>query len=405
MVAGAEVDRDVAQPDVGTRDVDAEVHRLRRGLESLIGIPATEGNQVDVLRNGVQVFPAMLEAIGAAERNIDLTTFQFAEGQVVEDVSAALIERAQAGVRVRMIVDAIGSRWLPRAKVAELRAGGVDFEIFRPPASLRIWESENRTHRKVLVVDNKVGFAGGVNTSKEWMGDARNPDEWRDTHLRIRGPAVDGLIAAFATDWVDAGRMACELDDEFPDQEKAGDHVVQVVRGSAEKGWSDIANVLAALLTLAQRRVRITSAYFAPDDHFLSLLGDAASRGVDVEVMLPGRNADQRFVQLAAEAQFARLLDAGVRIWSYQPTMIHAKIVLVDDMVACVGSANFDRRSMKLNHEIEVMVLDAGVVAELDRHYDEDVANSEQIIESRWAHRSTPQRILEHVVRPLRGRF
>jgi len=178
-----------------------------------------------------------------------------------------------------------------------------------------------------------------------------------------------------------------------------------VVRGSAEKGWSDIANVLAALLTLAKRKVRITSAYFAPDDHFLGLLCDAGGRGVDVEVMVPGANADQRFVQLAAEAQFARLLDAGVRIWSYQPTMIHAKIVLVDDMVACVGSANFDRRSMKLNHEVEVMVLDADVVAELDRHYDEDVASSVQILESRWAHRSRPQRLMEHLVRPLRGRF
>ena len=394
-----------AEIDPGPADTTDGAHRLRRGLESLIGIPATEGNRVDVLRNGDEVFPAMLEAIGGAERNIDLTTFQFAEGQVVEDVSAALIERAQAGVRVRMIVDAIGSRWLPKHKVTELREGGVDFEIFRPPSNLRIWEQENRTHRKVLVVDNRVGFAGGVNTSKEWMGNARNPDEWRDTHLRIIGPAVDGLIAAFATDWVDAGRMACELDDEFPDQEQAGDQVVQVVRGSAEKGWSDIANVLAALLTLAQKKVRITSAYFAPDDHFLGLLGDAAGRGVDVEVMLPGKNADQRFVQLAAEAQFARLLDAGVRIWSYAPTMIHAKIVLVDDLVACVGSANFDRRSMKLNHEIEVMVIDAGIVAELDRHYDEDVANSEQIIESRWAHRSKPQRVMEHLVRPLRGRF
>ena len=396
--------RDGAGP-VGSRSVDRDVHRLRRGLESLIGIPATEGNRVDVLRNGVQVFPAMLEAIGSAERNIDLSTFQFAEGQVVDDVSDALIERAQAGVRVRMIIDAVGSRWLPRAKVTRLRDGGVDLEVFRPLSNLRIWEQENRTHRKVLVVDNRIGFAGGVNTSKEWMGDARNPDEWRDTHLRVVGPAVDGLIAAFASDWVDAGRAACELDDEFPDQEKAGDHVVQVVRGSAEKGWSDIANVFAALLTLAERRVRITSAYFAPDDHFLGLLCDAGSRGVDVEVMVPGTNADQRFVQLAAEAQFARLLGAGVRIWSYQPTMIHAKIILVDDLVACVGSANFDRRSMKLNHEVEVMVLDPGVVAELDRHYDEDVANSVQILESRWAHRSRPQRVLEHLVRPLRGRF
>lgn len=396
----------VAQDD--DRDLGADrdrMHRFRRGLESLVGIPATEGNQVDVLRNGVEVFPAMLNAIRSAERRIDVVTFQYAEGQVIEDFADALIERVEAGVRVRMVVDAIGSRWLPRSHVERLRAGGVDFEYFRPPSNLRVWEQENRTHRKVLVVDNRVGFVGGVNTSKEWMGDARGPDEWRDTHLRIVGPAVDGLSAAFASDWVDAGRMACELDDEFPDQAQAGDHLVQVVRGSAEKGWSDIANVFAALLTLAERRVRITSAYFAPDDHFLSLLGDAAGRGVDVEVMVPGTNADQRFVQLAAEAQFERLLDAGVKIWSYQPTMIHAKIVLVDDMVACVGSANFDRRSMKLNHEVEVMVLDRDVVAELDGHYDEDVANSEQIIESRWAHRSRPQRLMEHIVRPLRGRF
>ena len=385
--------------------IDRETHRLRRGLESLVGIPATEGNDVRVLRNGDEVFPAMLEAIAAAERSIDLSTFQYAEGQVIDDIADALIERAGAGVRVRMIVDAVGSRWLPKVHVERLREGGVDFEYFRPPSNLRVWEQENRTHRKVLVVDNRVGFAGGVNTSKEWMGNARNPEEWRDTHLRIVGPAVDGLIAAFATDWVDVGRMACELDDEFPDQERVGDHVVQVVRGSAEKGWSDVANVLAALLTLAQRRVRITSAYFAPDEHFLGLLNDAAGRGVDVEVMLPGRNADQRFVQLAAEAQFERLLGAGVRIWSYQPTMIHAKVVLVDDIVACVGSANFDRRSMKLNHEVEVMVLDADVVAELDRHYDEDVADSEQIVEARWAHRSQPQRLFEHLVRPLRGRF
>jgi cardiolipin synthase len=357
-----------------------------------------------VLRNGVQVFPAMLDAIRSARRSVDLSTFQYAEGQVIQDFSDALIERAQAGVRVRMIVDAIGSRWLPRAHVERLAEGGVDFEYFRPLSNLRFWEHENRTHRKVLVVDNRLGFAGGVNTSKEWMGDARNPDEWRDTHLRIAGPAVDGLIAAFATDWVDAGGWPASS--TTSSRPGAGRRPPRAGRaGLGREGLVGHRQRLAALLTLAKRKVRITSAYFAPDDHFLDLLGDAAGRGVDVEVMLPGKNADQRFVQLAAEAQFERLLDAGVRIWSYQPTMIHAKIVLVDDVVACVGSANFDRRSMKLNHEVEVMVLDRGVVAELDRHYDEDVANSEQIIESRWAHRSHPQRALENLVRPLRGRF
>ena len=151
--------------------------------------------------------------------------------------------------------------------------------------------------------------------------------------------------------------------------------------------------------------MRITSAYFAPDVSFVGLLCDAGNRGVDVEVLVPGAKADQRFVQLAAEAQFEKLLDAGVRVWSYQPTMIHAKIVLVDDLVACVGSANFDRRSMKLNHEVEVVVLDPDVVAVLDRHFDEDVGNSVPIDPARWSRRSLPQRVAELVVRPLRGRL
>jgi cardiolipin synthase len=383
-----------------------ELHRLRRGLESLLGIPATEGNRVDVLRNGDEVFPAMLEAIRSAHSTIDLLAFQLGTGDIVQEFADALSEQARAGVRVRVLLDAIGSRWLARAQVASMRAAGVDLEYFRPVSSLRVWEHDNRTHRKVLVVDSSVGFAGGVNTSKEWTGDAQDPDHWRDTHLRVRGPAVDGLVAAFSTDWADANRPICELDAEFPpDQEQVGDSVVQVVRGSDGSGWSDIANVLAALLTVAKRRVRITSAYFAPDETFVNLLVDAGRRGVDVVVLLPGTNADQRFVQLAAEAQFSKLLDAGVRVWSYQPTMIHAKIVLVDDLVACVGSANFDRRSMKLNHEIEVVVLDPAVVAVLDGHFDEDVEQAVPIDPERWARRALPQRVAELVVRPLRGRL
>ncbi len=388
------------------RAPSTELHRLRRGLESLVGIPATEGNKVEVLRNGDQVFPAMLEAIRSASSTVDMLAFQLGTGEIVEEFAAALGERAEAGVRVRLLLDSVGSRWLARGQVAAMRSAGVDVEYFRPVSSLRLWEHDNRTHRKVLVVDSKVGFAGGVNTSKEWTGDAQDPDHWRDTHLRIQGPAVDGLVAAFSTDWADANRPICDLDFEFPpEQEKVGDSVVQVVRGSDGTGWSDIANVLAALLTLAKRRVRITSAYFAPDETFVNLLCDAGGRGVDVEVLLPGTNADSRFVQLAAEAQFEKLLGAGVRVWSYQPTMIHAKIVLVDDLVACVGSANFDRRSMKLNHEVEVVVLDPDVVAVLDRHFDEDVRDAVPIDPSRWGQRSIPQRVSELLVRPLRGRL
>lgn len=384
---------------------DAGLHRLRRGLETLIGIPATEGNCVEVLRNGREVFPAMLAAVAGAERSVDLLAFQLATGRVSDDMVDALVERAAAGVRVRVVLDAVGSRKLDPDRVDHLRASGVDFEWFRPPTDWRFWQQENRTHRKALIVDQRIGFAGGVNISEQWEGDAGNPDDWRDTHLRIEGPAVDGLSAAFSTDWIGAGRPACTRDDEFAEQTQAGGSLVQVVRGEPSKSWSDIANAFASLLTLAQDRVRVASAYFAPDPHFTALLCDASGRGVDVEVLLPGPNAHSRFVQLAAEAQFQKLMDAGVRIWSYRPTMIHAKIVLVDDAVACVGSANFDRRSMKLNHELEVIVLDRAVVAELDRHYDADVADSERIRQAGWANRGLGQRVAEMVVRPFRGRL
>lgn len=394
-----------ASASLGSSSLDDHATHLRRGLESLIGIPAADGNRVDILRNGDETFPAILDAIRGAEQTIDLVTFQLGTGAIVDEICHALAGRARAGLRVRVLVDAIGSRWLDRSLVSLLRDAGADFEWFRPPSNLRFWAHENRTHRKVMVVDGCVGFAGGVNFSEEWCGDARDPDEWRDTHLRIEGPAVDGLVAAFSTDWVDAGRQACELEDTFLDQDRAGTTPVQVVRGAPAKGWSDIANVFATLLILAQRRVRIESAYFAPDDHFTELLVDAACRGVDVEVLLPGPNAHSRFVQLAAEAQFEKLLDAEVRIWSYQPTMLHSKVVLVDDAVACVGSANFDRRSMKLNHEIEIVIPDPDVVSVLDRQLDEDLDRSTLIREARWRRRPVPQRLLETVVAPFRGRL
>lgn len=358
-----------------------------------------------MLRNGSEVFPAMLAAIAAAERTVDLVAFQLGTGDIVGEFVDALSARAEAGVRVRVVLDAIGSRRLDPERLDALRASGAAVVLFRPLTDRRFWQHENRTHRKVLVVDQRIGFAGGVNISGEWEGDAAHSGEWRDTHLRIEGPAVDGLNAAFSTDWVAAGRPATELDASFPEQPLAGASTVQVVRGEPSTAWSDVANTFAALLTLATRRVRIASAYFAPSRRFTRLLCEASARGVDVEVLVPGDNAHSRVVQLAAEAQFEQLMAVGVRIWSYEPTMMHAKIILVDDLVACVGSANFDRRSMKLNHELEVIVLDPSVVAELDRHYDEDVARSRLVDEATWAERGTPQRALELAVRPFRGRL
>jgi cardiolipin synthase len=373
-------------------------------LEGLIGIPATDGNRVDVLRNGDEIFPAMLEAIEDATTSIDFLTFIYWTGQIAEDFAGALARRAAAGVRVRVLLDGVGARLMDRTLVDRMRDAGAEVEWFRPPVQWRVWEVEHRTHRKVLVCDEEVGFTGGVGIAEEWCGDARHPGEWRDTHFRVRGPAVDGLRGAFITNWLETGRALFD-EDEFADVEPAGDVCAQVVRGGAGVGWSDIAILLRALVQLATERLRITTAYFTPDKTFLRLLCEAAERGVHVQVLTPGPHADKRIVQLASEADYEALLDAGVEVWNYQPSMLHAKVITVDRAVACVGSSNVNSRSMARDDEVSMTLFDPGLTALLDEHFDADLERSERISESRWAHRSMPQKALETATRIMRPRL
>jgi cardiolipin synthase len=257
-----------------------------------------------------------------------------------------------------------------------------------------------------MVVDEEVAFTGGVGIADEWKGDARDPAEWRDTHFRLRGPAVDGLRAAFLDNWAETDPTLFDDDrDRFPEQPQPGAAVAQCVRGSAETGWSDIATLFRTLLQLAQRRVRVTTAYFVPDDALTSSLLAAAERGVEVEILLPGPHIDKRFVQVASEETFQPLLEAGITIWSFQPSMLHAKIMLIDDVIANIGSANFNARSTKLDEEINVVVLNAELVATLNQHFDEDLARSEQLQPGRWAERSMLQKAWELIARPLRRFF
>ncbi|MDQ6724587.1 MAG: phospholipase D-like domain-containing protein, partial [Actinomycetota bacterium] len=342
--------------------MDDRTRRYRRALEGLIGVPATEGNQVDVLRNGDRIFPAMVAAIRAATSTVDFLTFVYWQGSIGREVAEALTERAAAGVRVRVLLDAFGAYTMDKGLVAAMEAAGAQVEWFRPVNKVRFWENNHRSHRKVLICDEDVAFTGGIGIADEWRGDAREAGEWRDTHFRIRGPAVDGLRAAFVQNWGETGRPLFDLRvDRFPDQPQVGTSVAQVVRGAAQTGWSDVATLVRSLLSLAEERVRITTAYFVPDDAMCSLLAQTAQRGVDVEVLLPGPHVDKRFVQLAGESQYAGLLDAGVRLWSYQRSMLHAKVVTVDRTLASVGSANFTTRSLTLDDEVNVVILDPAV--------------------------------------------
>ncbi|MFJ4466862.1 phosphatidylserine/phosphatidylglycerophosphate/cardiolipin synthase family protein [Streptomyces sp. NPDC089424] len=376
--------------------------RLRRRLERLIGVAATEGNELVALRNGDQIFPAMLESIRSAEHTIDMMTFVYWRGSIARDFAAALAERARAGVRVRLLLDGFGAKEIEQDLLDEMDAAGVLVAWFRKPLRLSPFKQNHRCHRKALVVDEHTAFTGGVGIAQEWCGDARNPGEWRDTHVKVRGPAVDGIAAAFAQNWAECHDELYDDRDRFTEHEQPGDSVVQVVRGSASFGWQDMQTLIRVMLTSAESRFRLATAYFAPDTYFIDLLCATARRGVTVEILLPGPHTDQRACQLAGRYHYERLLASGVSICEYQPTMMHAKIITVDGLASLIGSTNFNRRSMDHDEEVMLAVLDEDFTAGLDRDFDADLERSVAMDAGRWKRRAMVERVREAAILPVR---
>jgi cardiolipin synthase len=391
---------DVSEPNPATTD---RVGRFRRSLEGILGVPATEGNLVEVFRNGNEIFPAMLGAIADAEHTIDFLTFVYWRGRIGTAFAEALSERARSGVRVRVLLDAWGAHPIERELIHMMEDSGVRVRWFRPLHRLALTKANHRTHRKVMVVDEAIAFTGGVGIADEWNGDARNEHEWRDTHFRVRGPAVDGLRAAFLDNWIETDPEIFDPTvDRFPQQPQPGGTVIQCVRGASEAGASDLSTLLLTLLELAEERIRITTAFFVPDEGLTGRLCSASDRGVSVEILLPGPHGDKRFVQLAGQSVYEELLTHGIRIWHFQPSMLHAKVMTVDRQVASIGSANFNARSIELDEEINLVALDRPLVRLLDDQFDEDLERSEEIDPSRWEERSLARRALVGLTKPLR---
>lgn len=376
----------------------AAVDRYRHWLDGLLGVPVTDGNAVEVLRNGAQIFPAMLDAVRRAESTIDFLTFIYRRGSIGTELGEALAERADAGVRVRVLLDAIGAAGIDKTVLGRLRAAGAHVEWFRPLSNRRVWETTHRGHRKLLICDGTLAFTGGVGIADEWLGDARDPSEWRDTHFAVRGPAVNALRGSFVNNWAETSRpLFDEGRDRFEAQPFAGRTPVQVVRGGARTGWGDISTLVATLLGLARQRVRIAAAYFVPDKGTLALLCDTSRQGVTVDLLINGPHADKRLSRLASEAQYETLLEAGVRVRCFQPTMLHQKLISVDGTVASVGSANFNSRSLLLDEELNLVMFDPAVVGALDAHFDADVQRAEHIDLDAWSERAVSQKALEAV--------
>ncbi len=377
--------------------------KLRVAAESVLGNIFSDGNTIEVLKNGDEIFPAMLEAIRNAETSIDFVTFVYWTGEIAREFARAMAERARAGVRVRIILDGFGTLPMDQTLIDELRSAGAVVERFRPVVRWKFWESDHRTHRKVLVCDEKVAFTGGVGIADEWSGDARTPEEWRDTHFRISGPAVLGLRAAFLTDWRDVGHRIDEADIAVDPPAPRGTVTMGVVDGSAQIGYNDAERVLEALIAAAEKRIIIQTPYFNPTDELITALIEARRRRVEIDILLPGPHIDKRVSAVVAQDSYFPLVDEGIRVWIYQPTMMHVKAVLVDDEFAMIGSVNINRRSVEKDEEVALLVTDRAVVAELTGHFEDDRAHSEPV-----AHHDEPslvEKAVAKAVRPLKREF
>lgn len=343
---------------------------FRQAAGSLLGPNFVPGNNITTLVNGNQIFPAMLGAIRSAKHSISFETYVFQDSEIARQFTDALAERAQAGVKVNTILDAQGTQKLGRQNLERLRNAGVQVakyhSVFWPDPR----RYNNRTHRKLLIIDGKIGFVGGVGIADLWTGNADSPQHWRDNHYKVTGPVVAQLQATFATSWLKTRGEVLHGSDYFPSLAPTGPYLAQAIRSGAHNENLDLMYLLA--IASAQKTLRIENAYFLPDDLMRKELTEAAKRGVEVEVVVPGKKIDQKLVRLASKRHWPELIRAGVTIFEYQPTMVHVKLMIVDDIFVSVGSGNFDNRSIRLNDEANLDVLDGSFAAQQTRLFESD---------------------------------
>lgn len=370
--------------------------QFARTMGSLLGRSLTPGNKVLPLINGEQIFPAMLNAIAGAKRSINFETYIYWSGDIGKRFSDALGERARAGVKTSVLVDWVGAAKMDRSLIESMRSSGVSVSYYRPLRWYTLVRMNNRTHRKLLIIDGRVGFTGGVGIADLWDGHAQDPQHWRDTHFQIEGPVVAQLQAAFMDNWIRTRGHVLHGDDYFPSLEvQPANQFAQVFRSSAREGSDSMRLMYLLAIAAARKSIHMENAYFVPDDLSVRMLVAARKRGVDVQIIVPGDHTDQTVVSHASRAHWGPLLAAGVKIFRYRPTMLHCKIFIVDHAWTSVGSTNFDNRSFRLNDEANLNVFDAGFAAENEAQFERDKANADDYSLADWRQRGTGEKISE----------
>jgi len=384
-------------------DVDVAEASFLRAAESLTGAPVSYGNDAELLINGDEIFPAYLDSIRRAEETVNLLTYAYWRGDIAIEVADTLCEKASAGVECNVILDAVGAAKMDRKLIHKMRDSGVQVCFFRPPKPYAVKRLQHRTHRKLLIVDGTTGFTGGVGIAEEWTGDAQDPEHWRDSHVRVRGPVVRGLQGAFAENWLECTGDVLAGDRYLPQIDELEDGgPMQVTRSSATIGDTNAEALIYLALAAAKRSIELTSAYFVPRPAFTEALVEAAERGVDLRILVPGSHIDKEFVRTAGRAAYDTLIGADIEIYEYCPTMLHAKTLTVDGIWSSVGSVNFDNRSFQLHDEVTLCVQSEAFAGKLHETFERDLESSERIEPGAWADRSVAQRARERVTKYAR---
>ena len=421
-----------------------------RSMGVLLGPPLTAGNRVTTLVNGDRIFPSMLQAIGDAKSTITFETYIYWSGEVGRQFAQALADRARAGVKVHVLVDWVGSQKMDQSLVELMESAGVELRKYRPLRWYNLGRLNNRTHRKLLVVDGRVGFTGGVGIADEWTGDAQGPDHWRDTHFRLEGPAALQMQATFMDNWTRVTGRVLHGDAYFPPAETAdgapaaavaasatmvdagsavraappaaktppaakpataggavaaakrdtpaGTQYAQVFASSSEGGAESMHLMYLLAIAAATQTIDLAMAYFVPDEVITETLVAAMKRGVRLRVILPNHLIDAGAVRSASRSKWGPLLEAGAEIHEYQPTMYHVKSMVVDTIFVSVGSTNFDPRSFRLNDEANLNVYDADFAREQVRVFEADLAKSRRITLQAWRARPWTEKLWEHTM-------
>ncbi|MGM0678153.1 phospholipase D-like domain-containing protein [Ectothiorhodospira marina] len=379
--------------------------QFRREMSVLMGPSIVQGNRVTALQNGQEIFPAMLLAIRSAQTSITFETHIYWSGEMGEAFSQAFSERARAGVPVSVIIDWVGSNKMEPSLLDSMQAAGVRVQRYRPLHWYHIGRMNNRTHRKLLVVDGCIGFTGGVGIADQWTGDGGDPDHWRDTHYRIEGPVVAQLQAAFNDNWIKTTGQVLNGPSYFPALQGHGDMDAHVFVASPSGGSESMHLMYLLAIAASEVTIDLAASYFVPDRLLIRALIAARGRNVRVRILLPGPHIDAFTVKIASKADWGELLHAGAEIHVYQPTMLHTKLLIIDAEFVSVGSTNFDMRSIRLNDEASLNIYSTAFATQTTAVFEDDLLRAEPYSLAYWQRRSWREKVSERILLPIRSQL